>query len=907
MLARAFAPRPLTLALLAVLACLPTPARAQEAGGADGARVRTAINDGWRFLPRGISFGQKTALHDEDWTPVTLPHTWNAADPFDDAAGYVRGTAWYRRRLALGPELRGKRIFLHFEGANQVADVFVNGAFAGRHDGGYTAFTVDVTRFVRFGAARAAGTVSDVAGAVTADVASENVIAVQVSNAHDPFIAPLNVGFALYGGLYRDVWLVAAEPVHFTLADHGGPGLYVTTPGVTAARGAVAVRGRIDNADSLARRVRVVHTLRDPDGREVARAESAHEVASGASGAFESTLPAVENPRLWSPEAPVRYRLTSEVFDGARRIDRAESPVGFRFYRFDAAQGFFLNGAKYTIRGTNRHQDRAGFGSALSNVQHVADLEAIKAMGANFLRLAHYPQDPAVLEAADRLGLLIWEEVPVVDYITVDPRFTAGAQRMLREMIRQHHNHPSVIMWGTMNEPFLYSEQGARIAQHTDRVYGEHVRRFAVTMDSTARAEDPSRVTTMAIHGSNWYETTGVEPIPDVLGLNLYSGWYSGTFDGLGRTLDRRHAEHPEQVMFISEYGSGSDERLNSLAPVRFDHSTQWHRLYHESYLKQFAARPYLAGTAIWNQYDFSQPDIGETFNHMNKKGMATFDRRPKDVYYLYKANWHADPLVYIASREWTSRSVETDADGGLARHPIDVYSNLDRVELVVNGRSAGTVRPDSVRKASWSVLLRPGANEVVARATRGRETITDALTIHAEPVPYRLADAPFAELRVDVGATTQFRDEANALWIEDRPYRAGAFGYVGEGATAFFNRNTPILGAAGPNGTQLYHSVRTGLDGYRADVPDGDYAVELHFIEPDVAGPGAAPGARVFGVAINGETAEARLDLVARAGVARVLVRTFTARAEGGRGLDVRFPRITGAPTLAALRITRR
>nr|MDQ3309005.1 hypothetical protein [Gemmatimonadota bacterium] len=442
------------LALLLLLsAAITHPATGQAPAGPD-VRVRHTINDGWKFLAGGVEFAEKQLISAAGWESVTLPHTWNASDPFDDTPSYRRGVGWYRRTLKLDDSLRGKRLFLYFEGVNQKADVFVNGAFAGGHRGGYTAFAVDVTRLVNFDS-----------------VGSENLIAVQVDNSHDPQVPPLSVGFALYGGIYRDVWLVATDPVHVKVTDHASPGVYVSTPRVSRERAEVRLRGTVVNSTQAPQRLRVVSTIVDSAGARVATISSPLTVRAGNEATFAQNFPAVRNPRLWSPDRPYLYAVDTEIYDGDRLVDRVRNPLGFRWFRFDPARGFFLNGERLQLRGTNRHQDFQGLGSALSNRQHVRDLEIIKEMGANFLRLAHYPQDPAVLEAADRLGLLIWEELPVVNYVTISEEFTRNSQQMLREMIRQHHNHPSVILWGTMNEVFLWSPEGARISRQTDTTY----------------------------------------------------------------------------------------------------------------------------------------------------------------------------------------------------------------------------------------------------------------------------------------------------------------------------------------------------------------------------------------------------------------------------------------------------
>lgn len=849
-------------------------------GTARAQRTEYTINAGWRYHADGLNLAEKPATPDETWERVSIPHTWNASDPFDDVPSYRRGIGWYRLHLPLGDAMRGKRIYLHFEGASQVADVFVNNAFAGRHLGGYTAFTVDITKLVKIGAS------------------ADNLVAVQVDNSHNPYVAPLSVGYALYGGIYRDVWLVATDDAHFAMNDHGSTGIAVTMPSVSRERASTLVRGTVTNDGASSRQLEVVNTLTNSAGAKVAERRTPLTVAAGADGHFEETLPDVQNPHLWSPADPYLYSLKTELFEGTTRRDVLTTPIGYRWYSFDPNTGFSLNGAHLQLHGTNRHQDYEGLGSALSNDLHRKDFDIIKEMGANFVRLAHYPQDPAVLEAADRLGLLIWEEIPVVNYITPSPEFTRNQENMLAEMIRQGRNHPSVIMWGTMNEVFLWGPGGYRIAKQNDTTYMRQVRDYAAHMDSLARREDPTRLTTMAIHGSSDYDSTGIASISQVLGLNLYNGWYNGTFAEFGPILDRRHARTPDRILFVSEYGAEDDYRVNSLEPERFDFSDTWMRRYHESYLAQINARPWLGGTAIWNEFDFSQPETGGSIPYRNQKGMLTWDRTPKDVYYLYKANWNPAPMVYIASRGWTNRTGTSAAAGGgmhPVAQPVDVYSNLARVELFLNGKSLGVRMPDSVKRASWDVPFVNGDNVVEARAG----SLSDRLLIHFAYRAATLADAsvPFRELGVNVGTKAQFADEGG-IWTGDQPYSAGSFGVVG-GTPSMFDKDLPITNS---RQTPLYFTYQSGISSYKLDVPDGDYDVDLLFAEPS-----AKPGERVFGVAVNDRVVAERLDLSAAHGVAVAATYSVRVSATGGAGLTVRFTPVKGQPILNAIHVLKR
>jgi hypothetical protein len=297
------------ISLLCASALAAQSAQSAQPDGAQ-ARVRYTINDGWRFSLEGVEFAEKPLVSDAGWEEVTLPHTWNA---------------------------------------------------------------------------------------------------------HDPFIPPLSVGFALYGGIYRDVWLVATDPVHLKVTDDASSGVYVSTPRVSRERGDARVRGTVVNASGATRRLRVSSTVLDADGVRVAEVTTNVPVAAGREAAFAQALPPVRDPRLWSPDEPYLYTLRTEIHDGGRLLDRVENPLGFRWFRFDPAQGFFLNGEPLKLRGTNRHQDMAGFGSALSNEQHLRDVEIIKAMGANFLRLAtalsRGARDLALTYRGDRRLVLLETDV----------------------------------------------------------------------------------------------------------------------------------------------------------------------------------------------------------------------------------------------------------------------------------------------------------------------------------------------------------------------------------------------------------------------------------------------------------------------------------------------------------------
>jgi beta-galactosidase len=837
-----------------------------------------SINNHWKFLPRGTADAFETNFDDSKWKIISLPHTWNAKDPFDDDGTYKRGIGWYRKVLNFDDRYRDKEVYLNFEGVNQVADVYVNGAFVAEHRGGYTAFTVDITQFMKWTEGK-----------------SRNTIAIMVNNAQNPFIPPLDVGYALYGGIYRDAWLIATDKIHFTTVNNNSAGVYISTPAVSKRKATVSIKTTITNQSGESKNVKFVNTIYDEEGNTATTISKEIRLDAGQTQAIRLPGLEIENPHLWSPEHPYLYQVSSQLIEDGKIIDEVNNPLGFRWFSFDPDTGFSLNGHKYILHGTTRHQDLKGKGSALTDEDDQRDMRMIKDMGCNFIRMAHYPQAPELLRLADRLGLIIWEEVPVVNYMTIQPAFLHNAENMIREMVRQNYNHPSVVMWGSMNEILLYSKEGQRIQHHvTDTNYIKALRGYAVKLDSTIRAEDPTRYTTMAMHLSHDYAKYKLDQISQVAGHNIYDGWYGGKVEDFGKHLDEIHAREPKQVIFVSEYGAETDQRVNTEHPERMDCTGEYQRYYHESYLCQIKHRPYLAGTAIWNEFDFSQPNIGGTIPNINQKGMATWDRKPKDVYYLYKANWNPAPMVYIASRDWQKRAGTT-----AALSTIDVYSNLRQVTLYVNGKSQGTKNPNDIDKCSWKVSLQNGNNIILASGSRNNTDYSDRLTIHYQAYRTQLNNAPpFTSLAINVGSNAQYLDEAGTIWVEDRPYQKGSFGYI-SGDPKFFARKQVVKNT---NDVPLYYSYREGIKAYRLDVPDGIYKVRLYFAEND----SLQNGQRVFNVNINTRPVIKNLDLVTDDGFEEAVRRTFMVTAKDQEGINIAFKAIKGKAVLSGLRVER-
>lgn len=636
-------------------------------------RLRVPINAGWRFK-RQASPGaaveaefmgaEKPGFDDSTWSAVHLPHTWDATpeNPFT-FPGHFRGLGWYRRAFDVPNEWRGKRVHVEFKGVFQVADVWVNGHHAGHHAGGYTGFTLDVTDFIRWG--------------------EKNLLAVRVNDVLDPFIAPaVEANVADYGGIYRSVGLVVTSLIHF-------PSNPLRISVERGTNGAVTVEAatRVENPDTAVRARRLETRIVDADGQTVATEEN--NLQAKPKNVMEITGPGmtVPHPSFWSPDSPYLYTLVSTLYDGGRAVDRVVTPFGVRFMGYDPSTGFTLNGKPIVLRGVDRRQDYGFLGDAVPEAVAVRDVEIMKAMGVNFLRTAHYPQDPAFLDACDRLGILVWEEIPNIKVRIYPPapdntepvyseRFPRplmdNLKQQLREMIERDRNHPAIIIWGLGDDLSTY-----------------HYPEDFVELVDAAHALDPSRWTAArSPHVTDVIDATS-EP-----------------------NLVEEHAKHPERKYIWNEWGSVASQRgtegrpyylrlpADPLADVSFADSDAAQIL--EGYLMQWNALPWL-GTAKWCMFDTGEPnsmrtrilwsraDEGVTFRWPfdDYLGVADMWRLPKEGYYFLQSQWSEKPMVHIVGR-WTWPGQE-----GRPR-TVRVYSNCDTVGLLLNGKSLGTRKPET-------------------------------------------------------------------------------------------------------------------------------------------------------------------------------------------------------------------
>jgi beta-galactosidase len=849
------------------------------------------FNDQWTF-----------SKDKQSWQEITIPHTWNAKDVIDDGPGYYRGTGWYKRVLKGSPLMKGKALFLCFDGVNQEAEVYVNGKLAGRHVGGYTRFTVPITGLLN----------------LSADF--KNEVLVQVTNRFNEDIPPLTADFTFFGGIYRRINLLVTESVHFATADHGTKGVYISTPSVSAEQATVKVNSLLENAAITAQILQVKTTVYNRQGKPVAEHILKVNLKPGEKKAISQNLPAIDKPDLWSPKNPVLYRVVSSIIDAKSEtvVDQVANSLGFRWYKFDAEKGFFLNGEALKLMGASRHQDYEGLGNAVPEALQIKDVELLKAMGGNFLRVAHYPQDPVILESCDRLGILASVEIPIVNAITEREAFTENCKNMQVEMIRQNYNHPSVIIWAYMNEVLLrpkFENDKTRQQQYFNRI-----RDLAQLLEELTRKTDSSRYTMMSLHGDfDKYQKTGLTKIPMLIGWNLYQGWYGGELKGFGQFLDKHHRELPDKPILITEFGADADPRIRSFLPVRFDKSVEYAINFSQVYLNDILSRPFVSGAMVWNLADFNSETREETMPHINNKGLLTLGREKKDTYYLYQAYLLDRPFIKIASRNWKERTGIADSVGVSCTQPVQVATNLEEVELFLNGKSLGRQKSKD-RVCEWLVPFMAGLNQLRAIDPQG-PAISDQMIVDFTLIPYRFSDTnDFQTMYVLLGAKRYFMDETQqTLWIPDQPYRKGSFGYIG--GTAFIGGNNRMSYGSDKNilNTVLdpvYQTQQVDLKAYKMDVPDGEYELSLFFAElmggpskealvynldSQVVKEGIADQRR-FNLKINGRDFLENFSISEEYGYAVAAQKTTKVYVSDGRGITLDFTSIQGKPVLNAL-----
>lgn len=854
-------------------------------------RIQRSINESWTFHHGN---GAESIT-------VNLPHTWNNVDAADEIPGYYRGKGKYVKTVHI-PEVSEKNsVYLHFEGANQVTKAKVNGQNVGEHIGGYTAFCFDISKAV---------------------VKGDNLIEIEVDNSHNADIPPLSADFTFFGGIYRDLSLIITPKVHLSTTHYATSGVYADTSDEDKKKAEVRIRTFLSNDSDKTQTVTLTHTIYSPEGKEVASGREKVKLGASTENICAEMYIKVESPALWSMDSPNVYRLVTSV-DGEGCTDTVTEHFGFRWFSFDPAKGFFLNGKHVKLIGTNRHQDFLAMGNALPDEMHERDIRLIKEMGGNFLRIAHYPQDPIVTGMCDRLGIATSVEIPIVNAITKSPAFHQRCVEMAKEMIWQDYNSPSVIMWAYMNEVMLRPPYDKK-DEAAKRIYMDYLHNIAYDIEKTIRETDPSRYTMLPCNANaNIYIEAGIAHLPMILGWNVYNGWYGRKFENLAVFMNKLPVLFPNQSHIISEYGADVDPRLHSFESERFDFTCEFGLKFHKYYIKDILSREWLAGAAIWNLNDFYSEGRQDAVPRINNKGITGVDREIKDTYHLYKAHLDKKPYIRVGCSTWKYRGGVVDASG-ICRQTVEVYTNASEVELFVRGESLGK-KPVIDKVAAFDVPFTSGDNTILATAQIDGKTIYDMTTTKFCAVPDKFADFDnFVSMNVMLGSKRYFEDrDAQMVWVPEKEYTEGSWGYVGGNAYRAKTRHGSLpasdLEIAGTPQDPVFQTQRVGLETFRADIPDGKYYVYLYFAEfesskehqtlaynlgNDVIRENS--GERIFDIDINGIKVLDKFCIARECGAERAVIKKFTVNVVDGKGLLVGFTPQSGQPVLNAIRIYR-
>ena len=588
---------------------------------------------------------------------VDLPHSWNAIDGQDGGNDYFRGSCVYTKTITRAELPVADRYYLEIEGANSSADVYAGGVKLAHHDGGYSTWRVDITE----------------------SLGESCELAIVVDNSPSEEVYPQMADFTFYGGIYRDVNIVAVAENHFDLDYFGGKGLMIT-PTVNGKDATVEVEVF---TTALKDGQRIAYTIYDKDENELQKIVSDEKKVS-----FE-----IKDVHLWHGRRdPYLYCCEAEIVEGDEVVDNVCSRFGCRSFEIDPERGFILNGEEYPLRGVSRHQDRLGIGNALLPEHHTEDMDYICEVGATTIRLAHYQHDQFFYDLCDERGMVVWAEIPYISKHMPGGRENTISQ--MKELITQNYNHASIVVWGLSNEISIGGSDADLLENHR-------------ILNDLCHQMDKTRLTTIAAVSMCKMDDPYLQ-IPDVVSYNHYFGWYGGDTSMNGPWFDKFHATHPSIPIGVSEYGC---EALNwhTSDPKQGDYTEEYQAYYHEELIKQLFTRKYIWATHVWNMFDFgadARAEGGE--NGQNHKGLMTMDRKyKKDAFYAYKAWLSDDPFVHLCGKRYIDRVEDVTK--------VTVYSNLPEVELFVNGESIG--KKSAEDHFFYFEVKNVGESKIVAKA----------------------------------------------------------------------------------------------------------------------------------------------------------------------------------------------
>lgn len=611
-------------------------------------RTRIDLNKEWIFIANNKQID------------VNIPHTWNVQE---SSLVKYKGSATYIKKFNKPIEFEDKCIYLIFDGVNSVCDVILNGMQIGHHEGGYSKFIIDITDQIQ----------------------ESNTLEIKVSNKTTDYVYPTTADFTFYGGIYRNVYLEICDKHHLKFNSFSSSPLKCTT-------------SYANNIGHL--NVCYTPAFKDDEVKIQIVNKDGLIIKEGYNKDFE-----ISSPILWNGiENPYLYKVKASLYHDNTLCDEVIENIGFRSFKVDPINRFFLNDKPYPLRGVSKHQDRKDKGNAISYDDMEEDLELIKEIGANCIRLAHYQHDQHIYDLCDKYGFIIWTEIPYISKHSSNG--FDNIKQQLQELILQNYNHPSIFFWGLSNEITMFKKEfnKSAIEEHKE-------------LNKIAHYLDPNRMTTIACYSAMLINNK-IAHITDLASYNLYCGWYIPFTHLTSLILDLWHLFYPKSPIGLSEYGAEGMINLHSSHPKRFDDTEEYQCIYHEKMLKDITKRKYIWSTFVWNMFDFASEGRNtggeEGINH---KGLITFDRKiKKDSFYLYKAYWSKEPFIHICSKRYINRKERKTL--------IKIYSNLNELMIYKNDKYIKTIKENKVFKFKLKL-------DTINNITVKSGSIEDSITIN--------------------------------------------------------------------------------------------------------------------------------------------------------------------------------
>jgi beta-galactosidase len=685
------------------------------------------LNDNWKFLKSDIGGIWEILRPAKEgtpetvplWTDVTLPHCFNAIDAVDPNVNYYQGPGWYTTKLKIENPYENGRTILHFEGAGQKSQVYVYDKKVGEHLGGYDEWKVDITAAIKEFSKN-----PEFKGVIP--------ISIRCDNSRDLEMMPSNLSdFNVYGGIYRYLNLVYTPQVStdkiFALATVDAKGI----------DGNLKISTILHNPNGIDKGI-VDVKLKDPTGKIV---QTFSEDIKLFYGEKLITNFKIKKPILWSVDNTNLYTVEVSISEN-KNTHLLTEKIGFRNFEFQKKGPFYLNGKRVLLRGTHRHEDHAGVAAAMTEEMMITEMKMMKEMGVNFIRLGHYQQSRIILDLCDSLGILVWEEIPWCRGGLGGEKYQKQGKDMLTNMIQQHYNHPSIIIWGMGNEND-WPNDFSTFDKHAIREYMKELHNLSHRLDDTRPT---------AIRRCDF-----CKDIIDIYSPSIWAGWYRGIyteykeiskkeFDAVDRFLHvewggdshaRRHDENPDKALNLIKRTGAGDERSGDASlfggSARVSKDGDWSESYIcnliDWHLKEQETMPWLSGTAYWPFKDFSTPVRPDNpVPYMNQKGVIERDFTKKESFFVFQSFWTNKLMAHIYGHSWPVRWGDKQEE-----KMIKVYSNADEAELFFNGKSLGTKKRDSqdfpAAGLRWSVKYEEGENKIKVVAKKGKEVVVDEIT----------------------------------------------------------------------------------------------------------------------------------------------------------------------------------